>query len=252
MPTRNEILRMLRQTLVQILHKRAIEQFGRQVRYSIHVRGEQFDFNFRPDGTGFVEDRPNQIDFCWTTRPVSVEELLAIPEDRLQEIASRLFREEIAGKFGDPFVFNVQDLDAEPLEFLSGSQKELDALTTWICHREARLFDNTGCVAVAYTAASEFGAGGLSRSYIPFSERAIMLFDLAFEYNSFSGTCWEYTDGGTTRLSNYERCAQQITIKVPAPSAHERAEALLRLSEWLTGKVPEEERLALLRPDGAI
>ena len=50
------------------------------------------------------------------------------------------------------------------------------------------------------------------------------------------------------RQSGYSRYPHSIEVAVLVPSAHERAEALLNLSEWLMGKVPESERQMLLGP----
>ena len=49
------------------------------------------------------------------------------------------------------------------------------------------------------------------------------------------------------RNAHFYKTPDSIVMKVAAPSAHERAEALLALSEWLDGKVSEQEKRELLQ-----
>ena len=84
-------------------------------------------------------------------------------------------------------------------------------------------------------------------------------------HNQFTGTEWVcpeniqlynepgfpcYRPGLPARLGIVE-FGVAITVEVHPPSPHECAEALLSLSEWLNGKVSEQEKRELLQlPDG--
>ncbi len=161
----------------------------------------------------------------------------------------------------------------EPLTFLCGSEEELRRVTTWICHANPQLFQETPRVGVAYIAVNDEchgkGRTGLPTLYPPTSlstrycELLQTLCNLAWRNNQFTGTHWNFFNddereyvqyacnrGGFPRSMGIIEHRHQVVVGVKQPSAHERAEALLALSEWLDGKVSEQEKRKLLQlPD---
>ena len=85
------------------------------------------------------------------------------------------------------------------------------------------------------------------------------LCSLAFQHNQFEGTEWIDTSPmiflpgtlgyrfGLPMLAGITEHGSLMFIRVHSPSAHERAEARLALSEWLDGKVSEQEKRELLQ-----
>ena len=128
------------------------------------------------------------------------------------------------------------------------------------------------CVAITYISSCEFrpdrtrhcrivnlysGKGAAQASI----ER---LGEIIYRYNAFTGTEWKQSNPpklGMTSSGNpvfvckplipkFQIQCASVHVIVSAPSAHERAESLLALSEWLDGKVtPEEKRYLLQLPD---
>jgi hypothetical protein len=147
-----------------------------------------------------------------------------------------------------------------PLTFLCGSEEELRRVTTWICHVRTPLFaENTLAVivygsfydpeaeleGVLWATEDKKGNGCMLGEPQAECDYSRVWCSWVLQYNKFQGTEWVR---GT--YIGWEEIPLQISVKVYPPSAHERAEALLALSEWLDGKVSEQEKRELLQlPD---
>ena len=73
---------------------------------------------------------------------------------------------------------------------------------------------------------------------------------LIFTHNEFTGSEWQYTESSVIGLDTHgpvRELPSELFLEIYTPSAHERAEALLSLSDWLDGKVSEEEKRKLLQ-----
>ena len=161
--------------------------------------------------------------------------------------------------------FRVKAGMGEPLTFLCGSEEELRRVTTWACHVNSDVFTEPIAVNFWYAAPCESweweeaqctvaGAKTVPRAYL---ERwgALIL-----KHNQFRGTQWKQCRRSEVQASWRDVIAPQgftlllfveapagFVVRVLPPSAHERAEALLSLWEWLDGKVVDEEKRQLLQ-----
>ncbi len=152
----------------------------------------------------------------------------------------------------------------EPLRFLCGSEEELRRVTMWICHVRPHLFDAGKKITVDYWSPSPEKAGGgaiegfwdddwyLHIDVVPTSEYEFswQWCSLVFKHNAFAGFCRLAAHPYFFSRRHVVEIQINLKVIVHPPSAHERAEALLALSEWLDGKVSEEEKRELLQlPD---
>lgn len=136
-----------------------------------------------------------------------------------------------------------------PLRWHYGSEAELRWLTRAICHTEPDLFDSKGDVTVVYRAATDRKRGGflcVERKGIYMRERyctprLTALCELAFRTNAFKGMRWVDLPG---RPGDLERMAIRIRVTVSPPSAHEKAESLLTLVEWLDIRLFDTDKRA--------
>ncbi len=176
--------------------------------------------------------------------------------------------------------FRTKPGPGEPLRFLCGSEEELRRVTTWMCHYYYPDPCNPyGKVHVTYSASAQCGlensrihfdhvwpVGTSMPSNQPFSDdnELLLMFRgclLISSRNLFSGTQWMEipvyrsflpinNPPGLRRLLGIAEDPINLTVIVQPPSPQERAEALLSLSEWLDGKVSEQEKRELLQlPD---
>ena len=171
--------------------------------------------------------------------------------------------------------FRTKPGPGEPLRFLCGSEEELRRVTTWICHLYPQVFDITPVMYVTYKTGDDIvnfarvsgfenGYDDQCASLEPYYALFTYGLGLVGYHNQFTGTEWVcpesiqlynepgfpcYRPGFPARLRIVE-FGVAITVEVHPPSPHECAEALLSLSEWLDGKVSEQEKRDLLQlPD---
>lgn len=242
---KDELIAEFRSVMVDWLHLRAIQQYGRRVIYRPQGEWEGFALSFRPDGTGFAEGQGRPISFTWRDEPVSVNELEAMTEDELLGVGRRVFEEQVAGALSDPYVVDMSQF-AERLTFTSGSRADLENVTRWIAHANPEMFGSGDKIEITYQAALDGQSGGLQARGLNIPDRVRNLLDLAFDQNAFTGIYWEFDDRGSRRVSDFRRRPGRVIVSVNAPSAHERAEAMLELWQWLEGKVEDGERRRLL------
>jgi len=240
----------------------AKRQFGRFLRWAPSRRygGSESQTCFlllKNGGSGIAFLNGRQFRAPWKqTR--SQGDICALSPEAADKLSDLVFSTAVNKHLEDPFV--TQDsLKEEETEFICGSLEELERVTRWICQTDPDLFRSEWEVKVRYSSSTEIsdcdreyspiGAYAMAEGFqdeIKYSSRAKTLLDIVFEYNNFTGAFWEYNDMNGDRQSGYTQYPQTVIVSVCAPSAHERAEALLQLLDWLKGKVPESERRSLL------
>ncbi len=209
--------------------------------YMAHKLEESLYFLWKGGRHG-IANRADVLTCDWQT-------LLPLCED--------VFKHQVWPRMEDPFVSYAETND-EPASFTCGSCEELQHITRCICHADATLFadaEDTRRAAVTYHARTSRQQGGLQERprfgyRSPASLFATELCTLTFVHNTFQGGSWNFNGYGVhSRRESYYLRPAVIMIDAAPPSAHERAEALLTLYDWLEGKVTESERRRLLRLD---
>ena len=216
---------------------------------------------FAPDGTGFSLDYTEErlVDFRWQdVTAMTWPELLAADPENLRPFCKTVFDTLVHPRLTNPYI-DPAALKEIPHEFVCGSEAQLRRLTTLIVQTEPGLFDeDEKPVTVTYRAQTptkraymmkverEQGQNYYSERIMENLGRLQSLCDLALRLNTFTGVKWTTWVEKPNRLGHFMKEVQQVQIEVHPPSAHERAESLLSLSDWLEGKVCEEKRLRLL------
>ena len=242
---------------------------------------------FAPDGTGFAVHWFYHLlaDFRWDDlTPLTWTEFLAADPDSLRPLCDAIFSRRVNPHLTNPYIDaslgNTGLLDPMPHTFECGSEAELRRLTLAIVHSDPDVWQTkTDLVRVAYRGRTPTKRGYMRKTsqgsgphpnspLHPFvSGRLQSLCDLAFRLNTFTGVSWtlrthlvrrlDAFKGPTyvpqpqppNRLGNFDHRVHTIEVIVQPPSAHERAESLLLLNDWLTGKVSDARRLELLGID---
>jgi len=146
----------------------------------------------------------------------------------------------------DPYI-DAGQLDPEPLNFLSGSEDELERLLILICHAAIPMqhWNDLEPFEIYVNSASDDGESASvdydSMSYatwanvkdrlgdkLVFVERA---FDAVLDQNQPCGYTWEYNDGPYDRQSGYDRSACRLSFEISAPSAHEQICAKIEIKK---------------------
>ena len=227
---------------------------------------------FASDGTGkFLDYRTDSyyrshevqqtLPFSWEGVKYGVPthaDILACEWETLLPLCEEIFLRQILPRMNDPYV-KYEDTPDEPLGFTNGSREELEHITRCICHADAKLFEEMeedSPVVVTYTAPTSRRRGGLDEEqfnskYPQQGAVARKLCQLAFTNNAFKGKAWQRgkDDDTRSRRSKYHLRPATVVVEVAPPSAHERAESLLTLYEWLEGKVSDADRRQLLGLD---
>ena len=241
----------------------------------------------RADGTGYfrgvycynwLDEKP--IEFTWNPVELGLrdtQDILTAPiagrEDQWEAFCRRVLDEQIAPHFADPLVTREELID-KPLRYLCGSEVELRQVTTWICHchdDQDALFGE-GTAEVSYAPRIEEELCGLwaitgyslpivsdrdnysTYGFPPCPSNLMLLLDLAFLHNTFEGHFWYprhgwENAGDCRRRGDWSLNREWRNITIVRPSAHERAESLLCLFDWLDGKVSPAQQRALLGLD---
>ena len=233
----------------------ARSEYGRCLLYTADMMTPQqcAYLNFDPDGNGFAQDEnwTRMASFQWREAfGQSWPQLLAADPEQLRPLCKRLFDTQInprsANPYIDPAVFtNI------PHRFVSGSEKELRLITTAIVQTEPELFtESREPLTITYRAQTPTKRAGTTRIVQAKAQitsgRITSLCDLALRLNTFGGVEWKPLVPSSKRLGHWEKDVSKVRVTVHPPSAHERAESLLILGDWLEGKVREEKRLRLL------
>ncbi len=171
--------------------------------------------------------------------------------------------------------FRTKPGPGEPLRFLCGSDEELRRVTTWACHVLPDAFAESthhwlakqNEIVFCYTSPCKSWQWEEAQCKIACAEGMRDYLwqwgKLVLKYNLFTGTQWTPHCQKEVQTTWRDIIAPSgfslwlfveepflFIVRVHPPSAHERAEALLALSEWLDGKVSDEEKCELLQlPD---
>ena len=144
-----------------------------------------------------------------------------------------------------------------PLAWQSGSEEELRRLTRAICHTEPDLFRGEKVVTVHYRLGTHRKRGAFLsivqseakptawHSDTPyFSRRTTSLCNLAYRLNSGFGSRWATSGGRPADGLDMQIEALRLQVRVEAPSAHDKAEAMLTLFELLGDRLHRPEKRA--------
>ncbi len=221
---------------------------------------------FRQDGTGYFLDfhtangysrhePTEQVDFVWDGTRYDIAGgagILTAKWAQLEPLCHEVFTKQVWRRMKNPFVRYKKTPDA-PLVWQRGSQEELFRISHCIFHTQPGDWSElelqapdkwtieNHCFGLIYVAEMEASAGGASKDW---PERIRALCDLAFQHNTFTGYQWVYSRYNKSRRKSYTMQPLTLTCRIAPPSAHERAEALLTLWDWLEDKVSEAERRA--------
>lgn len=235
-------------------------EYGRYLLYVADFMqpGQCAYLGFVPDGRGYALDE-YQTSIGWfswrkaTTQPWA--ELLTAAPEELRPLCQTLFDTQINPRSGNPYI-DPASLTDIPHRFLSGSEDELRRLTLAIVQTDPDVFANSlEPVTITYRAQTPTKRAGTTRMLQGKQQlaggRIPSLCDLALRLNTFVGLAWQPRPPHTqpNRLGHFDKQVHRIIVTVQPPSAHERAESLLILADWLEGKVREPKRLHWLGID---
>lgn len=147
----------------------------------------------------------------------------------------------------DPFI-DADELDSKEINFLCGSEEELERMVILICHAAIPLhvWDNfSDTLEVQVQSAMDDGESAcidyenMSYSHwdtvreelptiITSIENAL---DAVLDNNTPSGHSWEYNDGAYDRESGYDKSPCRLSITVTKPSAHEQVCAKMEIKK---------------------
>lgn len=164
----------------------------------------------------------------------------------LTDMADELI-ENFKGDQEDAYI-DPEELETAPLNFICGSETDLENLVTLICHagiplpiwdhldEELQIIINSAMedddtASVNYENMGYYGwekLHDLLTFKIPYFEQA---FDAAIDQNQPYGYSWEYNDGPYDRQSGYDRNPCQINVNVCRPSAHEQICAKMEIKK---------------------
>lgn len=218
---------------------------------------------FRPDGTGIAVDTFENplVEFQWSrVTELSWPELSAADPDALQPLCKAIFEAQVNPRIANAYLapLGMTDADYEdvPHRFECGSEQELQRLTVAILHSHPGLFESRKKpVTIKYRAKT-----GNKRAFmaiisrynddpVPYLGRLQSLCDLVLRLNTFVGETWSHWAQIPNRKGDFDKEMHKIFVEAQPPSAHERAELLLLLNDWLMDKVRPEKRRRLLGID---
>ena len=231
------------------------KQFGRVVAVPVTAEpGCQWfeKLYFRTDGTGFVWPGSEQKEFSWASLWEEPVDILSESLEMLSFLGRMVF-DEFNAALKNPLI-DPSALRDEPLEFINGSQQELETVTRWICHSGVGVSDERSGWSVVYSSpgVTRTNEGGLLEWTFQKSASLRELFNLAYEYNTFTGYHWEYNDNRSGHRASYDPEPFWIDFKFRQPSHDEQREAKRELRRWLGGKMTAAEIQFLLGGDDAL
>ncbi len=223
---------------------------------------------FTPDGTGKFMDyytanrysaheAGQTLNFLWDGIKYDIAEfadVLTCDWETLLPLCEDVFTQQVWPRMKDPYVA-CDEFPDEPFMFDCGSREELEYITRCIFHANSLAFAgavSAHSIPIVYHAHTSKHQGGFFETKqwslsSPLDEAAKRLCRLAYTHNAFQGGTWKYSRyRENTRRKSYRFEPNELLVSVASPSAHERAEALLTLFDWLEGKVTERERRTLL------
>ncbi len=200
--------------------------------------------------TEFWQIRHERVEFRWDDLLSVTPDVLSAPVSELRGLCEELFKTRINPKLHAPYTY-PEDRQEIPLAWETGSEQELRTLTRAICHTEPDLFTDQQPVTAVYRATTPHRRGGFlflerkggygqNNQHIV-NARLVALCELTFRLNPFVGYRWMEHYGPR---GNKKRAAERVRVIVEPPSAHDKAEALLTLVDWLDAKLYNTEKRA--------
>ena len=150
----------------------------------------------------------------------------------------------------DPYI-DSDELEGSELNFLCGSEDNLERMITLICHAAIPMDawkDSAFMDIEVYSATDDGEAARVdwdNMSYNSWGEIKDKLddnkcsyidaaFDASLVENTPSGYTWEYNDGPYDRQSGYDKSPQRLTFTVTSPSAHEQICAKIEIKKLVS------------------
>ncbi len=228
------------------------KQFGRVIAVPVtdELDCQWFELlYFRTDGTGFIWPGIEQTEFSWAS-------LWEWPVDPLSEsfelmsYLGRIVFDNFNATLKNPLI-DPDLLKDEPLEFINGSREELETVTRWICHSGVGASDQCSGWDVTYSTPNLIldEKGGPSKWSFSDNSSLQELFNLAYEYNTFTGYHWENNDEKLGHQDSYDPRPIWISFSFQVAAHKEQQTARAELRQWLNGKMTQEEIEHLLGRD---
>lgn len=148
----------------------------------------------------------------------------------------------------DPYI-DPDELEGQELNFLCGSEENLEKMLTLICHAAIpmQLWDKYSELEINVQSSTDDGeeaqvdydnmrydsSWGEVRDRFPtLAEHIENAFDTALSENTPTGHSWEYNDGAYDRESGYDKSPIRLDFVVTAPSAHEQIGAKMEINKF--------------------
>lgn len=148
----------------------------------------------------------------------------------------------------DPYI-DPDELEGQELNFLCGSEENLEKMLTLICHAAIpmQLWDKYSELEINVLSSTDDGeeaqvdydnmrydsSWGEVRDRFPtLAQYVENAFDTALSENTPSGHSWEYNDGAYDRESGYDKSPIRLDFVVTAPSAHEQIGAKMEINKF--------------------
>ena len=162
-----------------------------------------------------------------------------------------MFRNRINPHLSNPFV-SRREFEKVRFVFNFGSREELHRVTIAACHVEPSLYEGQADkIMVSYWGKSLERL--MHRVRVSRAEKTYLgpclqeLCEIAVRHNTFTGLEFDDRWQPGNRRSHLQGPGWRLNVRAHLPSAHEQAESLLFLYDWLDGKVSDKERRRLLR-----
>lgn len=148
----------------------------------------------------------------------------------------------------DPFI-DPDEFEDRELDFLCGSEENLEKMLTLICHASIPLplWDKHSELEINIQSSMDDGDvaqidydnmnydsiwGDVQKKFPTLAQHIENAFDTALSENTPTGHSWEYNDGPYDRASGYDRSPKRLDITITAPSAHEQIGAKVEIKQF--------------------
>lgn len=148
----------------------------------------------------------------------------------------------------DPYI-DADELEDSELDFLCGSEENLENMLTLICHASIPipLWDKYSELEINIQSSMDDGDGAqidydnmrydsiwgdVQKKFPTLAQHIENAFDTALSENTPTGHSWEYNDGPHDRASGYDRSPKRLDITITAPSAHEQIGAKVEIKKF--------------------
>jgi hypothetical protein len=148
----------------------------------------------------------------------------------------------------DPYI-DPDQLENSELNFLCGSEENLERMLTLICHAAIPipLWDKYSELEFYVQSSTDDGDeaqidydsmsyssiwADVQNKFPTLAQHIENAFDTTLSENTPEGHSWEYNDGPYDRKSGYDRLPKRLTINISAPTAHEQICAKLEIKQF--------------------